>query len=175
MNRTYTQTKLNAARDGLAAAWVRLAALIVAIVCAFALAAGVPAPSYAADVDADSQAALQQLEKAFADAYEAAQADNGTTADMASSLDATKVSQSSGSVEISDDETPLAASPDVAASADEEEILDEENPLAANPYASPVNDFVWVLLAIIVVVAGYFFFSARRMEKNIQQMRRFVD
>jgi len=47
--------------------------------------------------------------------------------------------------------------------------------LAASPYAAPVNDFVWVLLAAIVVVAVYFFVSTRRLDKNIDQMRRFVD
>jgi hypothetical protein len=38
-----------------------------------------------------------------------------------------------------------------------------------------VHDFVWVLLVAIIAVAGFFFLSNRRLDKNIDQMRRFVD
>ena len=157
-----------------------LAGLLVALVLACAFAVGVASPAQAADVDPQTQAALQELEQAFTEAYEASQ-DAGSTADEASGL--RDSANGAAGEAIADDETPLAAYPDddasaeadAAAAADEEEILDDENPLAASPYAASVNDFVWVLLAVIIAVAVFFFMSNRRLGKNIDQMRRFVD
>lgn len=153
-----------------------LAAFFVSLILAFGLAAA-PAPASAAEADSQTQAALEQLEQAFADAYAASQADGDIAADQASSL---KAAPDAASGEfIADDETPLAAydaqDADPSSSAVEEEILDDENPLAASPYAAPVFNFVWVLLVVIVAVAGFFLVSTRRLDKNINQMRHFVD
>lgn len=151
--------------------WLRICTVLGAAIAALFLSFSLvmPAsPAYAAEVDPQTQAALEELEQAFTEAYEQSQGANDMTGDMASSLDDEGGEQES----IADDDTPLAAAPSAAA---EEEIADEENPLAANPYASPVHDFAWVLLVVIVAVAAFFLISTRRLDRNINQMRRFVD
>ena len=154
-----------------------LVGFAVAFMLLFSLMGAAVSPAYADEVDPQTQEALQQLEQAFADAYEESQ-NQGAAADEASSL---QDDASAGAEAIDDEETPLAAQPGASgaeadeAAAVEEEIADDENPLAANPYAAPVHDFVWVLLVAIIAVAGFFFLSNRRLDKNIDQMRRFVD
>ena len=153
-------TKVAAAQTG----WLaRAFALLAALALSFTLAFAAPAPAYAADIDPETQAALQELEEAFVNAYEEAQAEaseNGET--------------------IEDDGTPLAAAPggeanDDAASPAEEEILDEENPLTASPYAASVHGFAGVLLGIAAVAALFLLVLTNRLNRNIDKMRRFVD
>ena len=157
--------------------------LLACAVALCVLGAGVQ-PAYAADSGSGSTGSTMTEEEflqAIDEFVQQAQEADGAPADTASSLD----DKAAGQEAISDNDTPLASysdnqvTADQAASADEENveevIEDDENPLAASPYASPVYDFVWVLLGIIVVVAGFFFVSTRRLNKNIQQMRHFVD
>ncbi|MDO4401218.1 MAG: hypothetical protein Q4D27_09780 [Coriobacteriia bacterium] len=144
-------------------------AFLLALLLSVSLSFAVSGSAYASEVDPQTQAALQELEQAFSEAYAASQGEDGATADMASPLRSTpKVSTSEES--ITDEDTPLAAYPEAV-----EEIPDDENPLAASPYAAFVHDFAWVLLGIIMVVAAAFLVFTRRLNKNISQMRRFVD
>ena len=145
-------TKVAAAQAG----WLaRAFALLAALALSFALAFAAPAPAYAADIDPETQAALQELEEAFVNAYEEAQAgasENGET--------------------IEDDGTPLAAAPggeanDDAASPAEEDVdpiisgtwLEKDTQftvlnIAKNPeggwnleFTSPVSHGAWVIRA----------------------------
>ena len=137
-------------------------ALFAALALAFALSFAAPVSAFGADVDPETQEALEQLKDAFADAYAEAQED--VAADEVSSLGEA----------IEDDGTPLAAAPDADAAV-EEEILDEENPLAASPYAASVHGFAGVLLGIAAVATLFFLVLTNRLNRNIDQMRRFVD
>ena len=136
-------------------------ALLATALLALLLSAATPVASYADEPDEQTQQAMQQLEEAFTDAYNEAQEEDGVTADEASPLTDSTAENATAS---DDDSAPA-----------EETIEDDENPLAESPYASPVNDFVWVLLAAIIVVAAFFLVSTGRLNKNIEQMRRFVD
>lgn len=139
-----------------------VAGVLAVLVCLSLMFAFAPVSAYAGEVDPETQAAMDQLAQEFEEAYEAAQSDGDAS-----------VAKGGSAVAIDDDETPLAAAP--VANATEEVIADDENPLAASPYAGPVYDFAWVLLVVIIAVAAYFFTSAHRLDKNIRQMRHFVD
>ena len=155
-----------------------VAMAVVTVLFSLALLSAVAPQAQAAEPDADTQAAMQQLEEAFAEAYAEAQSDGDIAADAVSSLgDAAEATDATDATEeeAAKDGAVSTTSRKNVAAATEEEIADDENPLAASPYASPVNDFAWVLLAIIVAVAGYFVVSTGRLNKNIAQMRHFVD
>ena len=165
---------------------VAVFALFVATVVAFA-ASVVPAPAMAygsdastataaqtQDIDPETQAALQELEEAFAQAYAESQGISRTSSTVQGetiSDDGTPLASYPGTTEeIADEDTPLAAAPGEA-----EVIEDDENPLAASPYAEPVYNFTWVLIAVFVIVTVVYAVLTRRLEKNIATMRRFVD
>lgn len=78
---------------------------------------------------------------------------------------------------IADDETPMASGLDEESdeAASEEQIDDDETPLseglgAAEPVFS--NSFAGIVLAGIVVVAVFFMMLTRRLNSNINDMRR---
>lgn len=127
--------------------------LATAFLCLL-LAGASPLSAYADEGDAQVQEAVEDLEEAFADAYDEAQNEEAETADMASSKSDDAAATNSGG---------------------KGTLAKGGAPMKENPYTSPMHDLAFVLLGIMISTSAFFFVVNGRLKKSIEKMRHFVD
>lgn len=130
--------------------------LLAAALFCLLLSGATPLSAYADEADPQTQEAIEDLQEAFTEAYNEAQAEEaeeGETADMASSKSSDADKDSAG----------------------KEALAKSGGPMKQSPYATPLHDLAFVLLGVIIATSAFFFAFNGRLNKNIDKMRRFVD